>query len=103
MSFRCQNCGKAMPKYFKGTKVIVTIQTVRHPSRVYYAGKRKIEDRGGEGTQIIKELLTCGICMADVKTVNITQPSDSGVTFNDAPLQTQVSETIIRRTKMPYA
>ena len=98
MSFRCQGCGKAMPPYFKGTKIVVEVRTVTHPGRIYYSGKRKVEDRGNQGTQIVKELLTCG-CMAGTKTTNITQPVETQMTFNDEPIQTQISETVIRRTK----
>lgn len=103
MSFRCQNCGKALPQYFKGTKVITEIRSVNYPSRVYHQGRKKVEDPGGQGVQIVKELLTCGTCMAGVVPVDVSE-KETLVAFGNKlsdlpPAPAPETRTAFRRPK----
>jgi len=78
--FRCQKCGTIVPAGVRATKVVVaTRPRVYEPrgqdpserrgrsrfQRGRRVRKRKPYDKGGQGTEIVRELSVCPTCAAD--------------------------------------
>lgn len=63
MAFRCAITGEALPPGTRATKVVLAVRPVVHPARQgigrrRLGGKwRRIDDRGGQGLEIAREVL----------------------------------------------
>ena len=59
--YRCESCGElSQPGEAQNRAVVQTREHV-HPPRAG-TGRRKKDDLGGTGTQIVRELRVCGVC-----------------------------------------
>ena len=71
--FKCQICKTIVPPHTKATRIVVSTRVVRYPHRfdanriryINHAGKRKVrhvDDRGGVGREIAREVVACPAC-----------------------------------------
>jgi len=66
--FKCEICEKIVPPSTPATRMTVKTQEALYPSRKdanrYKAGRRyrTSDDRGGIGSQIVKEVMVCPRC-----------------------------------------
>lgn len=69
--FRCQMCEKVSGSGTKSNKIVVASRTREYrgniedfPQRRFgrFREPRKPRDRGGKGSEIVKELMVCGTC-----------------------------------------
>jgi hypothetical protein len=78
--FRCQKCGQVAPAGAKSERVAVSTRARVYPSRGQSPERRfgggfrgrpqvpkKQQDRGGEGREIVQELMVCPKCAASVR------------------------------------
>jgi len=78
--FRCQKCGQVAPAGAKSERVAVSTRSKVYPSRGQNTERRfgggfrgrsqvpkKLQDRGGEGREIVQELMVCPNCAASVR------------------------------------
>ena len=78
--FRCQKCGQVAPAGAKSERVAVSTRAKVYPSRGQSADRRfgggfrgrqqvpkKQQDRGGEGREIVQELIVCPNCAEGVR------------------------------------
>jgi len=57
---KCQGvCKRSFPKL---PLVTTRTKTVSHPPRKYKHRKKEIEDKGGTGSQIVRQLYLCSSC-----------------------------------------
>jgi hypothetical protein len=73
--FRCQICNTVVPAGVRSTRIVVTtrpkVYAARGPSRPPARGPRRFlerpppQDKGGEGREIIRELMVCPKCAAE--------------------------------------
>lgn len=56
---KCKNCKKSVRKT---EKVVVETRNVSYPEREYIKNHKKMNDRGGTGWEIVKELVLCLEC-----------------------------------------
>lgn len=56
--FRCEKCGTVTQPGQAMVMVVTEIRKVTHPLRMN--ARKEVIDRGGEGTQIVREQRTCG-------------------------------------------
>ena len=63
--YRCQNCGQVQPPREKENKIVVKQRMVNHPERKKQIaeGKYIVLDKGGRGSQIMKEITVCDKCL----------------------------------------
>ena len=62
MSYICGRCKKAC--LGKPTRIVVSTRTKIYPKIVAKDGITVL-DRGGKGTEIVKEMLVCNLCKAE--------------------------------------
>ena len=73
MVFKCQICKTLVPPHVKATRIVLSTRVVRYPYRlkanriryINHAGKRKVrlvDDRGGVGREIAREIIVCPSC-----------------------------------------
>lgn len=62
MSFVCGICHQPQPAHSKPKRVVTKTRARNYPARVYFIGGNKVEDPGGQGTEIVREVETCGAC-----------------------------------------
>ena len=70
MSFMCGVCNKAQPNNATPRRVVTETRRKTYPAREYRKGKvkdgegyrGKVRDPGGQGTEIVKEVVTCDEC-----------------------------------------
>jgi len=64
--FICQQCRRPSAASEPSHVVVVETRVHVHPERRYPArrSKQEIFDRGGRGTQIVREMRVCGRCVA---------------------------------------
>jgi hypothetical protein len=62
--FTCQHCQRQTEPGEKARTIVVETRPHHHPSRSYFMrGETKPRiDRGGTGTQIVREVRVCGAC-----------------------------------------
>lgn len=76
--FRCQKCGQVAPAGAKSERVAVSTRAKVYPSRGQSPDRRggfrgrptvskKLQDRGGEGREIVQELIVCPKCASSVR------------------------------------
>ena len=63
----CEDCGQQVPARTPATRVVVQTVITRHPPRTHRlrGEARAREDRGGEGSQIVRELHVCPACAGE--------------------------------------
>ena len=65
MSFKCDSiygCGTVQPQGTQPTRKILKTRKRIYEARAYRHNKRNLEDPGGEGTEIVKEVVFCQAC-----------------------------------------
>jgi hypothetical protein len=61
MSFRCGLCKRAMPNGSSPTIEVVETRRKVYPEQTDKSGK--VRDRGGEGWEIVREIMVCKRCI----------------------------------------
>ena len=80
--YRCEVCDRVVPPNTPCNRIIIETRSVEYPTRpkVHWVppdegGKGKwVDDPGGHGTEIVRELRACPQCAADVRCVNEHPP-----------------------------
>lgn len=57
---KCDRCGKSVER---ANRVVVETRAHQHPEREYHIKKEKFYDKGGPGTQIVREENVCSGCL----------------------------------------
>ena len=71
MSFKCQQCNKAQPPHTTTIRVVAQRRQVTYKSRANDKGE--VIDPGGEGWEIVKELVICAECKEAVDKIEETK------------------------------
>ena len=61
MSYRCQECGKAVKPGEPAHRVVTEVRAVTYPLRRNARGD--VIDKGGSGSEIVSEKTLCGSCV----------------------------------------
>ena len=64
MSYRCQKCNMAQDG--SPTKIVTETRYKSYSPREYVHNRVKVQDPGGEGTEIVKELNLCPSCTENI-------------------------------------
>jgi len=75
MSFICDNCKRQQPKNIKVERLIVETR------KKVYPPKPEIDDKGGTGTEIVKELIVCKYCFKKMEGSNMETISHKTYTY----------------------
>ena len=71
--FKCQNCQTIVPAHTKAQRIVVEIRHKVYPKRkeafwtVRHGSHLLIDDVGGEGWEIAREIVVCPDCAAKMK------------------------------------
>jgi hypothetical protein len=63
----CDHCSTQVAANVPARRLVLAITTVYHPHRQYFVrgDRHPREDRGGPGTQIVREATSCPACAQD--------------------------------------
>lgn len=85
--FRCQQCGTVVPAGTRATKIVTQTRRKEYQPREAeptsrggrfgrgrFSRRRRVIDRGGEGTEIVREIMVCPKCAAEFERQAAEQP-----------------------------